>query len=387
MKNIFINSDQYNLIKESLLENSRGIPSWLKDSVDSRRFPLSSDKPYVNEAIIRMLENAYEDAISSFSDDITSFPVEKIENKLNRLILICQKKEEKIKAELEKLCADIVLSLFELNGKDLELECNLVTSIPQTKDFHIKPDTKAPIEYDSIDEINLEDSDEVRRRYTNAITIGAALELTDKLLAKCVKEIFELDEELPYLYTKIIKINNYLLLVKHDEITDENNQQDAYVSTSVDDSSNYIKVLAEGVIFPFLLTEAIRGCIEVITFNSLPEKRADYIVNKCDILEDEPYYMILGRVFWSTICGREFDDIYSEKLLQKLMSLDNERFNTLMDEVLVGTKLGKDGMRNIMSKIKYDSDYQSFEKDLAAKRKEKEIIVDGYFTESELDEE
>jgi hypothetical protein len=383
MKNIFINNEQYRLIKESL-ENNRELPSWLKDSVDSKQFPLSSDKSFINVAIMRMLETAYENAVSSFSDDITSFPVDKIENKLNKLILICQKKEDKIKAELEKLCADIVLSLFELNGKDLELECNLVTSVPQTKNFHVKPDTKVPVEYDSIDEINLEDSDEIRRRYTNTITIGAALELTDKLLTKCVKEIFALDEELPYLYTKIIKINNYLLLIKHDEITDDNNQQDAYVETSVDDSSNYIKILVEGTIFPFLLTEAIRGCIEVLTFNTLPEKRADYIVNRCDTLQDEPYYMVLGRVFWNIMCGEDFNDIYTEKLLQKLASLDNEKFNALMDEVLVGTKLGRDAMNKIMSKIKYDSDYQSFEKELADKRKEKEIIVDGYFTESEL---
>ena len=384
MKNIFINKEQYKLIKESL-ENNHGIPSWLKDAVMSRQFPLASDKSYVNEAIIRMLEKAYNNAVESFSDDITSFPIEKIENKLNKLILICQKKEEKIKAELEKLCADIVLSLFELNGKELELECNLVTSIPQTKDFHVRPDEKSPIEYDSIDEINLEDSDEVRRRYTNAITIGAALELTDELLAKCVKEIFELDEELPYLYTKIIKINNYLLLIKHDEIKDENNQQDAYNEVSVYDGSNEIKILAEGIIFPFLLTEAIRGCIEAMSYQTLPEKRADYIINKCDALQDEPYYMILGRVFWNNICGQDFDDTYVEKLLQKLLSLENDKFNTLMDEVLVGTKLGKYGIDKIMSKIKYDSDYQSFEKDLADKRKEKEIIVDGYFTEEELD--
>ena len=386
MKNIFINNEQYRLIKESLV-NNQGLPSWLIDSVSNKRFPLSSDKPYVNEAIIRILEKAYESAVGSFSDDITSFPVDKIENKLNKLILICQKKEEKIKSELEKLCADIVLSLFELNGKELELTCNLVTYIPQTKNFHIKPDEQSPFEYDSIDEINLEDSDEVRRRYTNAITIGAALELTDKLLKKCVSEIFELDEELPYLYTKIVKISNYLLLIKHSEITDENHQQDAYCETSIDDSSNQINILAEGVIFPFLLTESIRGCIEALSFNTLPEKRAEYIVNKCDALQDEPYYMIFGRIFWNMICGNEFDDIYVEKLLQKLMSLDTEKFNTLMDEVLVGTKLGKRGLENIRSKIKYDSDYQSFEKDLANKRKEKEIIVDGYFTESDLDEE
>ena len=379
MKNVFINEKQYQLIKESIQANTTK-QLWL----NGNNTPLSRDKSYINSAISKMIEQAYSNAVNSFSDNIAGVEISKVEDKLGKLILICQKKEEKIKAELEKLCADIALSLFDLNGTDLNLECNLVNVVNQTKDFHIKPDVKGEVEYDNIEEINTEDKDEVRRRYTNAITIGAALELTDKVIAKSVKEIFKLDEELPYLYTKIIKINNYLLLVNNKEITDKDNAQDAYNEVQVFSDSNKANILAEGVIFPFLLTETIRGFIEVMTSKTLPEKRADYIINTCDILEDEPKYMILGRVFWNKLCGDGFDEINAEKLLQKLLSLDTEQFNALMDEVLVGTKLGKEGMRKIIDKIKYDSDYQSFEKDLDNKRKEKEIIVDGYFTEEEL---
>ena len=379
MKNVFISEKQYQLIKESIQANAAK-QLWLTGD----NTPLSSDKSYINSAVSKMIEKAYSDAVNSFSDNIAGVEISKIEDKLSKLILICQKKEEKIKAELEKLCADIALSLFDLNGTELDLECNLVNTVNQTKDFHIKPDVKGEVEYDNIEEINTEDKDEVRRRYTNAITIGAALELTDKVITKSVKEIFELDEELPYLYAKIIKINNYLLLVNNKEITDKDNAQDAYNEVQVFSDSNKASILAEGVIFPFLLTETIRGFIEVMTSKTLPEKRADYIMNTCDILEDEPKYMILGRVFWNKLCGDGFDEINAEKLLQKLLSLDTEQFNALMDEVLVGTKLGKEGMRKVIDKIKYDSDYQSFEKDLDNKRKEKEIIVDGYFTEEEL---
>lgn len=379
MKNVFINEKQYQLIKESIKANAAK-QLWLTGD----NTPLSSDKSYINSAVSKMIEKAYSDAVNSFSDNIAGVEISKIEDKLSKLILICQKKEEKIKTELEKLCADIALSLFDLNGTELDLECNLVNAVNQTKDFHIKSDVKGEVEYDNIEEINTEDKDEVRRRYTNAITIGAALELTDKVIAKSVKEIFELDEELPYLYTKIIKINNYLLLVNNKEITDKDNAQDAYNEVQVFSDSNKASILAEGVIFPFLLTETIRGFIEVMTSKTLPEKRADYIMNTCDILEDEPKYMILGRVFWDKLCGDGFDEINAEKLLQKLLSLDTEQFNALMDEVLVGTKLGKEGMRKILDKIKYDSDYKSFEKDLDNKRKEKEIIADGYFTEEEL---
>ena len=379
MKNVFISEKQYQLIKESIKANAAK-QLWLTGD----NTPLSSDKSYINSAVSKMIEKAYSDAVNSFSDNIAGVEISKIEDKLSKLILICQKKEEKIKTELEKLCADIALSLFDLNGTELDLECNLVNAVNQTKDFHIKPDVKGEVEYDNIEEINTEDKDEVRRRYTNAITIGAALELTDKVIAKSVKEIFELDEELPYLYTKIIKINNYLLLVNNKEITDKDNAQDAYNEVQVFSDSNKASILAEGVIFPFLLTETIRGFIEVMTSKTLPEKRADYIMDTCDILEDEPKYMILGRVFWNKLCGDGFDEINAEKLLQKLLSLDTEQFNALMDEVLVGTKLGKEGMRKILDKIKYDSDYKSFEKDLDNKRKEKEIIADGYFTEDEL---
>lgn len=379
MKNVFINEKQYQLIKESIQANAAK-QLWLTGD----NTPLSSDKSYINSAVSKMIEKAYSDAVNSFSDNIAGVEISKIEDKLSKLILICQKKEEKIKTELEKLCADIALSLFDLNGTELDLECNLVNAVNQTKDFHIKPDVKGEVEYDNIEEINTEDKDEVRRRYTNAITIGAALELTDKVIAKSVKEIFELDEELPYLYTKIIKINNYLLLVNNKEITDKDNAQDAYNEVQVFSDSNKASILAEGVIFPFLLTETIRGFIEIMTSKTLPEKRADYIMNTCDILEDEPKYMILGRVFWNKLCGDGSDEINAEKLLQKLLSLDTEQFNALMDEVLVGTKLGKEGMRKILDKIKYDSDYKSFEKDLDNKRKEKEIIADGYFTEDEL---
>lgn len=379
MKNVFISEKQYQLIKESIKANAAK-QLWLTGD----NTPLSSDKSYINSAVSKMIEKAYSDAVNSFSDNIAGVEISKIEDKLSKLILICQKKEEKIKTELEKLCADIALSLFDLNGTELDLECNLVNAVSQTKDFHIKPDVKGEVEYDNIEEINTEDKDEVRRRYTNAITIGAALELTDKVITKSVKEIFELDEELPYLYTKIIKINNYLLLVNNKEITDKDNAQDAYNEVQVFSDSNKASILAEGVIFPFLLTETIRGFIEIMTSKTLPEKRADYIMDTCDILEDEPKYMILGRVFWNKLCGDGSDEINAEKLLQKLLSLDTEQFNALMDEVLVGTKLGKEGMRKILDKIKYDSDYKSFEKDLDNKRKEKEIIADGYFTEEEL---
>ena len=113
MKNVFISEKQYQLIKESIKANAAK-QLWLTGD----NTPLSSDKSYINSAVSKMIEKAYSDAVNSFSDNIAGVEISKIEDKLSKLILICQKKEEKIKTELEKLCADIALSLFDLNGSE-----------------------------------------------------------------------------------------------------------------------------------------------------------------------------------------------------------------------------------------------------------------------------
>ena len=126
MKNIFINKNQFDLIKEAIEDARFNLPEWLINKITEKKTPLSSDKNYINDSIKKLADKSYKDTINAFSDDITKFDIDEVENKLNKLILICQKKEENIKAELEKLCSDVVMSLFKLNGRDIEFECNLI---------------------------------------------------------------------------------------------------------------------------------------------------------------------------------------------------------------------------------------------------------------------
>ena len=52
----------------------------------------------------KIITNGYNKSKSNFSDNIEEHSFNEIVNKLNKLILICQKKEEPIKTELSKLC-------------------------------------------------------------------------------------------------------------------------------------------------------------------------------------------------------------------------------------------------------------------------------------------
>ena len=378
MRKVFFNKEQIEMIKESIENNKK---------VDSISFLLSNSplKNISETSIKNTLMKGYEEAVSCFSDDITSFDENTVVTKLNKLIRICQKKEEPIREQLEKLCTDLVTSIFNLDDKEMELTVNLINEISKTQQFHISASADGEYEYDSIesrDSLNLE---EEKRKYINTLILGASLSLTETLLKKSLSEIFELDEELPHLYNKIVKINNYLLFITKEKPSDENNLQGAFEKVTLSRNSNEVKINVSGIIFPFLLTETIRAFIEIITAKTLPENshEANLIISNCDTLEDEPFYMTFGQTVWKNNVS-ELDPENYQELFNGLTEIDTQEFNSLMREVLEGTKLGKQEFGNIVSQVKQSADYQSFEKDLQKKREENNLIVDEYIGEEEL---
>lgn len=383
MKKVYLTDKQYKTIKESISE---------KNYVDrfSERFndidttnPLGLD----SDIIKRLLLDGYNECKECFSDDIESHSFEEISNKLSKLIAICQKKEEPIREQLEKICGDVSMSVFNLDNT--QLECNLVPSISNTKEFHVKSDIGSNVEYDSLEQKGSLDKEKIKRSFAIALTIGGAMELTDKLLKKCLSDIFELDEELPHLYNKVLKINNYLLYLNKEEITDKNNRQCAYEEVTLLGDDKGIKIKSEGILFPFLLTETLRGLIESMAVKMLPESDSerDMIIDACDVLELEPAYMIMSKPIWKKVINGDNIDIeYYKSIFDTLFSLGGEEFTSFMNEVCNGTKLGKQTSTEIINKSKRNLDYNNFEKDLDKKRKEKQVINDGYLTEDELDE-
>lgn len=381
-KRIFLTENQVKKINESLNYDK------FKNNLEtfSNLNPLLS---VVDSAVInKIITNGYLDAKSNFSDNIEEHSFNEIVNKLNKLIAICQKKEEPIKTELSKLCSDMALSMFNLSDYCIELECNLVKDISNDKDFHVKQYNENDLEYENVKQINTIKEEKIKRSFISSITVGASMDISEKLLKKYVSEIFELDEELPHLYSKIIKINNYLLYINNEKITDTLNMQGAYEDVVISKHDKNVKIKSEGIIFPFLLSETIRGFIEVISSESLPNDSsiANEIIDSCDVLEREPFYMIFGSSLWKKIINDEtieFDEY--ETLFDKLFKINTKSFIRLMNEVLNSTKLGKEKTNELIEKVKYKKEYNNFEKSLKQKRLEKNILYDDYLTEEDLE--
>ena len=380
MRHIIIDTKQEKILAEAAQQDyvlDRVSPN-IKRDIEIGNTPISAlPIPHaINKKVVAtVLTDGYLNAVNNFSDDIESFTTEKITAKLDKLVAICQKKEEKIHNELEKLCVDIATSYFNSDElSDITLECRLINDLSQN-DFHVEPNTGIDSRVDNLDNYNKSELKINNRKLANTLVMGGALSLYDKLQETFIPELFKLDEDLPHLYSKILKINEYLTFISDDTITDSDNKQSGCVKVILGGEEGN-EIIVVGTIFPFLLIETFRGFLELLSDGMLPDNdfETDEITDKADILIDEPWYMMLGKSLWNKITRNEDDDI---TIIGELFKMDDVAFNKLMTNVVVGTHDAESMVDELHRTARYNYDYADFEKDLARRREENNLVIDG----------
>ena len=385
MSKIIISESQARLLQEAglPLQTKAELPSFMAGN------PLEKTGYFVHGSIDQMLAKKNAEVIGYFSDDITSYSTDKIYSKPSKLIEKCKRLEEPIKDKLETICNNVVVNLFGIPSNEMKLECELVDEIPPTEQFHITPDTDEDYEYEDVDEMDQYDIDVNKRRIGNAISYGAASRMYEQSGKLWVNDVFDLDEELPHLYSKIMKINEYLVFNTNIQITDKSHKQGGTVETTLAREGEIPKVHSRAVIFPILVQETIRGVVELLSSYGLPDDTSlmRRTLNIADALENEPWNMRLGPIMWDCVCGsvEEFDTENFPYFFRDLVSLPTEEFEKLMKNVFAGTKYGKSGISELYEKSQYNSEYDKFANDLALK-KDRNVIEDDYFSDEEVQE-
>ena len=158
------------------------------------------------------------------------------------------------------------------------------------------------------------------------------------------------------------------------------------VSLGTEDSK--VKIEAQGVIFPILLTELIRGFMELFTSHGLPKDRrqAMMVIGKSDFLKAEPWDMKLGPMLWDLLSNTFYgiNSVELPYLLKRISSLNVDKFNYLMKEVFAKTRKGKEIMSKLSFKSKNDIEYDKFVDKMIKMKKDKGIITDDYIHPDEL---
>lgn len=388
MKKIYINESQ---ISKDLL-----LPKFIFDAVrshetslgDNPAFPGEDDYPFD----YTVLKERLRDLHTQMKDvGIPLGNTEELVSHLSILVRKCKELEKPIKDSLEKLCENAVNRLFAFPEGAINFKCRLVDKVEYNVDIGITPEDShnRKFKFKDISDFELSKGAVAKRRLINSLIIGAA-EYYTNMKTLYLEELNKLNTQLLELYDQIMVLNSYLAFVTKEKIDDFHPMQGSFVEVHVGFNGKKSTIEAQGVIFPLMLHDAIKGFFELFSVYGLPSDtdKAKYIVSKADFLLAEPWDMRFGVKLWSMIFDRmELGDDTNiiPYIFMELVQLPTEEFNLVMKELFMGTEKADEIMKRFIEKSKYNDGYQKFKNRVNARNMGRSVIADSYFTASELD--
>lgn len=347
------------------------------------------DKPYMLKAANYEFEKSKERLKEIGSIDYEGEPT--IMSALASLMFKCKKIETPYRSELEKICYNYTIDLFSVPEDSVDLSLSIVDKVDTNRDSIIldPQDSEDDMEFDDLDSAMSIKGEVMKRRFLDAVCMGMALDLSSNLNESIVSQISEINNELPTLYKDIMALSKYALFMKEDfGMTDDNKLQSGTFELRLASDDEKCAIESQGEIFPILLCETIRGFLELFISHGLPKDKDEAIsvLGKADFLKAEPWDMRLGPHIWRML-SRSFSDVDFADipyLFKRISSLEVNKFNFLMKEVLAGTKKGRRIMASICNKAKNDSEYDKFVDKMDKMKKDKGIITDDYIHPEEL---
>ena len=329
-----------------------------------------------------MTQKRFEEVIETIHKfDITDFSINGIQKELQACIEKCKSIEKNFKEQLEALCYNHIIDLFEVPDGLVDFHCSLVEKVDDSKaQFQGNPE---PFDFEDIKHRTRLSDEVYKRRMINALITGGAMRLSN-ISKELIGELYEMNADLPMLYRKISAINDYILFSKNNMGLSEKKKKQGGISyLTIGNEHTKNKIVAEAEIFPILLHESIRGFLEMFAAYGLPasKKECAYVMSKADFIEAEPWDMRIGPALWDFLINKfqKPDTIELPLILTILFSQSTKKFNSLLQEIFGETNRGERMIQKILMKAKEEFETDDFEKTMDKKRTEQSLISDGYF--------
>ena len=395
MKTIYLTEKQEKIIKENVLLDS--VPEDIANSVHKGKTSIGNNPaiPNIFEKgyLEKIVEKRFKECIEELKKigEINDVPDTKIETILEKLVIKCQKLEQPNRPELEKIAANYLIDFFGIPDDSIQMELSLVDSVDlNSSSIKLDPaDGDEFIEYEDVLDAESIKGEVYKRRLIDAISMGAGMKISSSI-KDYMKDIYEINPSLIDLYRKILALNDYLLFTKEDlGISEENKQQFGTVEVIIGQYDESPKILAQGVIFPILLSESVRGLMELFASHGLPQdlEKAQTVLSKSDYLKAEPWDMRIGPALWEIISD-SFDNNVKTDLIpylyKRITQLPVKKFNFFMKEVLAKTRKGKRMMARLSEKAQFEKEYSGFEDKMSKFNTDKNVITDEYIHPDEL---
>lgn len=386
MKKIYINEEfMSNVVKGRLLPQFlfKLVKTHTTSLGDNEAFPTSDEYPF-DYALLKERYNEVCDAIDDIG--LESLDEDYLMSELISLVTKCKELETPVRDALEKVCENALNKLFAIPEESINMTFKLVDRIKFKSPIRMRPESSDSIKYNfkDIADIDLSNKAIGKRRFIDALIQGASY-IYANVEGLYIDDIDRINPELPRLYRKIRIINDFLLFTKKEEMSDDKPMQGSYVEThlGIDDAKTTIK--AQGIIFPLLFHEAIKGLFELFSAHGLPQDRekAQYIIRKSDFVLAEPWDLRLGVGLWRMIFGGVEDTNMIPYMFTSFVKIPTDEFNLSVKEILSNTEKGNEIINALMTDAEYDNGYQQFTNRINARNVDKSLIQDSYFTGAE----
>ena len=386
MKKIYINEGfMTNVVKGRLLPQFlfKLVKTHTTSLGDNEAFPTSDEYPF-DYALLKERYNEVCDAIDDIG--LESLDEDYLMSELSSLVTKCKELETPVRDALEKVCENALNKLFAIPEESINMTFKLVDRIKFKSPIRMRPESSDNLKYNfkDIADIDLSNKAIGKRRFIDALIQGASY-LYANVEGLYIDDIDRINPELPRLYRRIRIINDFLLFTKKEEMSDDKPMQGSYVEThlGIDDAKTTIK--AQGIIFPLLFHEAIKGLFELFSAHGLPQDRekAQYIIRKADFVLAEPWDLRLGVGLWRMIFGGVEDTNMIPYMFTSFVKIPTDEFNLSVKEILSNTEKGNEIINTLMTNAEYDNGYQQFTNRINARNVDKSLIQDSYFTGAE----
>lgn len=317
--------------------------------------------------------------------------VETIKDELPMLITMCRKNESNNIPALESLCIEVINRIMPIPQDTIDIQANIVNNI-DVKQQRLVPEETINFSFDSIDDMKNLTDEIYKRRMLNALISGASVVISEDVEIY-LSNLYKINPDLPSLYNKIMKYNDILLYSEKDTLNQNENTEGGNVDVYIQSQENMVTIEAEGIMFPILFCEVIKGLLELAISHGLPEERekAEYILKKSDFKLAENWDIRIGIPLWKRITAMferinvNIYDVGVNFFFMQLALKHCYEFNEFLQEIFLGTKHGERLLSDMVTEIMNSKEQDEFNDYMKSKNDATYQINDNdYFLPDEL---
>ena len=367
------------------------LPKHILEALKQNKTSLGEHPSYPPEEEEKFIVNLVTKTFNELSEKVGIKDYAMMKQELGQILSECKKLESKNREALEELCGNIINDLFQIPEDTIEIEAKIVAKIDTSLERLI-PEKTTDFSFDDINDMNNLTNEIYKRRLLNALVAGAAIYYTNNI-GSYVKQLFDIDSDLPSLYKKALDYNNVLMFYEKDTFNNKQSTNGGKVDVTISSNDTYPIIKAEGLLFPILVEETIKGLLELAISHGLPKnsEKAKYVIGKSDFKLAELWDMRLGYSLWKLIveeieeCGYDMLECGINFFLMELSEMDCQTFNESLQEIFAKTKKGKQIISEMVENIMYDKEQDEFDDYIQNRNNELiQINDDEYFTPEEL---